>query len=448
MSEQRVDMPNHAQWPTTTLENLCEVISRGKGPRYVEASTVNAIGQRCITDKGFDPSLSRPHDDKVMGGHLIPAGGDVLLNSTGTGTIGRSSVFDGHGNFIVDSHVTLLRPRNNQVDPRWLNELLRNPRFQRHLEANCYTGSTNQLELSRSQLMKASVPTPSHEEQRFFAHILDTLDTQIQKTEALIAKLEKVKEGMLHDLLTRGIDENGQLRPSPEQAPELYKESPLGLIPREWECQTLGEIARILHGYAFEGEFFSDKPEGKRLLTPGNFHRNGGLYFEPGNSKWFTGKIPSGYVLSDSDAVTVMTDLSPKTLILGRAVVLGEGEDLLHNQRIGKISLRDQSVNCIDFVVLAINSQKFRHQVVAEATGTTVRHTSPERMMSVKMATPPKAEQLRIDSAYRATKTKIHSEKSTLRKLNYEKASLMDDLLTGRVRVTPLLDQAQATTPA
>ena len=272
MFEQRVDMPNHAQWPTITLENLCEVISRGKGPRYVEASTVNAIGQRCITDKGFDPSLSRPHDDKVMGGHLIPAEGDVLLNSTGTGTIGRSSVFDGHGKFIVDSHVTLLRPRKNQVDPGWLNELLRNPRFQRHLEANCYTGSTNQLELSRSQLMKASVPTPSHDEQRLIASLLDTLDTQIQKTEALIAKLEKVKEGLLHDLLTRGIDENGRLRPSPEQAPELYKESPLGLIPREWEIATLESVSNtVTSGSRDWARFYADS--GALFVRIGNLTR-------------------------------------------------------------------------------------------------------------------------------------------------------------------------------
>ena len=61
--------------------------------------------------------------------------------------------------------------------------------------------------------------------------------------------------------------------------------------------------------------------------------------------------------------------------------------------------------------------------------------------MSVKMATPPKAEQLKIEISYRATIIKIHSERSTLQKLIYEKASLMDDLLTGRVRVTPLLEQ-------
>jgi len=78
-------------------------------------------------------------------------------------------------------------------------------------------------------------------EQRQIARILDTLDEAIQKTEQLITKLKAIKQGMLHDLLTRGLDENGQLR-DPVAHPEQFKPSPLGLIPREWEVKKLGEI--------------------------------------------------------------------------------------------------------------------------------------------------------------------------------------------------------------
>ena len=97
--------------------------------------------------------------------------------------------------------------------------------------------------ISGNELKSLLIAEIPEQEAAVLETILDTLDTQIQKTEALIAKLEQVKEGLLHDLLTRGIDENGQLRPSPEQAPELYKESPLGLIPIEWEVGSLGELS-------------------------------------------------------------------------------------------------------------------------------------------------------------------------------------------------------------
>jgi len=66
---------------------------------------------------------------------------------------------------------------------------------------------------SWASLKNIKIFAPPVSEQQQIAQILDTLDTQLQKTEALIAKLEKIKEGLLHDLLTRGIDQNGQLRP-------------------------------------------------------------------------------------------------------------------------------------------------------------------------------------------------------------------------------------------
>ncbi len=75
------------------------------------------------------------------------------------------------------------------------------------------------------------MPLPPLPEQRRIAEILDTLDEAIRKTEQVIAKLQQMKQGLLHDLLTRGIDDNGELR-DPERHPEQFKDSPLGRIPR------------------------------------------------------------------------------------------------------------------------------------------------------------------------------------------------------------------------
>ena len=94
------------------------------------------------------------------------------------------------------------------------------------------TGSTRQRSTYRAQ--DCSVWAPSLPEQRRIAEILDTLDEAIRKTEQVIAKLQQMKQGLLHDLLTRGIDENGELR-DPERHPEQFKDSALGRIPREWE---------------------------------------------------------------------------------------------------------------------------------------------------------------------------------------------------------------------
>src|SRR5260370_34121766 len=235
MSDSVIGIPNEAGWSERTLESLCSTISRCTAPVYVEHSDVLAIGQRCVTALGFDPHFARPHSPRATRDVLKPEVGDVLLNSTGTGTIGRSCIFDSSKNFIVDGHVTLLRSAPDQFRGEWLDAVLRSSWTQNHLERFCYAGSTNQVELSRTELVATSLPVPSIHEQSDLVRILRIIDRVARKAETIVEKLKQVKQGLLHDLLTRGVDANGELRLSYEDAPELYKESPLGWIPKEWE---------------------------------------------------------------------------------------------------------------------------------------------------------------------------------------------------------------------
>lgn len=86
----------------------------------------------------------------------------------------------------------------------------------------------------------------STDEQRRIAGILSTCDEVIMRSRSAVEKLRKIKAGMLNDFFTRGIDDDGRLRPSPQQAPKLYKDSSLGPIPKEWEVKRLGEIGDVL----------------------------------------------------------------------------------------------------------------------------------------------------------------------------------------------------------
>ncbi len=86
--------------------------------------------------------------------------------------------------------------------------------------------------------------------------IADILDTRrsIEQTEALIAKYQQIKAGLMHDLFTRGVTPDGKLRPTRAEAPQLYKESPLGWIPKEWQIQQLGTLAEIVSGVTLGSE--------------------------------------------------------------------------------------------------------------------------------------------------------------------------------------------------
>jgi len=103
--------------------------------------------------------------------------------------------------------------------------------------------------INQESLKTITVPLPPLPHQRKIARILTTVDSIIEKTEAAIAKYKAIKQGMMHDLFTRGIDvKTGKLRPKFEDAPELYKESELGWIPKEWEVDELGTLVETYAG--------------------------------------------------------------------------------------------------------------------------------------------------------------------------------------------------------
>jgi type I restriction enzyme S subunit len=88
-----------------------------------------------------------------------------------------------------------------------------------------------------------SIPLPPLPEQRKIAQILETVDNAIEKTEKIIEKYKRIKQGLMQDLLTKGIDEKGNIR---SEKTHKFKDSPLGRIPEEWEVVRLGEVGEIM----------------------------------------------------------------------------------------------------------------------------------------------------------------------------------------------------------
>ena len=301
--------------------------------------------------------------------------------------------------------------------------------------------------ISGNELKSLLIAEIPEQEAAVLETILDTLDTQIQKTEALIAKLEQVKEGLLHDLLTRGIDENGQLRPSPEQAPELYKESPLGLIPIEWEVGSLGELSTS----SIIGPFGSD-------LVASDYRSEGVpvVFVRDVVSKTFTWKSEV-YVdhqkaasLSSHDVVAgdvLLTKMGlPPCIACTYPVDFPEGIVTADIVRIRP----DKSRALPDWVSNYANSEHVAAQVRGITSGVTRPKVTLSDVRSLKVAVPPLEDQRAILHRVSEASRRVNAARASLGKLVSEKVGLMDDLLTGRVRVTPLLEQAQAqaTTPA
>ena len=192
-----------------------------------------------------------------------------------------------------------------------------------------------------------------------------------------------------------------------------------------WSETPLSDLCEIRHGFAFDGADFSNNvPEGKPLvITPGNFTEHGTLLFNEKNTKRFSGKPMAEFRFDVGDLVVVMTDLSSKMKILGKPALV-DRDDVLHNQRIGRVVFIDDRVEKRWFYYFMM-TKSFLNNIKMSATGTMVKHTAPKRILSNTIPFPTdRMEQL-------ATIRKIddlRDETQRLESLYQQKLTALDDL--------------------
>jgi len=169
------------------------------------------------------------------------------------------------------------------------------------------------------------------------------------------------------------------------------------MVSDSWKAVNLGNLVDITHGFAFKGEFFCDNPPGDILLTPGNFAVGGG--FKTDKFKYYVGSVPEEFVLKKGDLLVTMTDLSKAGDTLGYPAILPappRGSRYLHNQRLGKVIILPHAPVRKDFLYYLFQIELYRNEVLASATGTTVKHTSPRRIKAFSFFLPPEEEQQAI----------------------------------------------------
>ncbi|MGQ0545292.1 MAG: restriction endonuclease subunit S [Betaproteobacteria bacterium] len=155
-----------------------------------------------------------------------------------------------------------------------------------------------------------------------------------------------------------------------------------------WLDIRLGDVIPITHGFAFKGEYFRDQPSEHVLVTPGNFALGGG--FQLGQPKYYVGPVPEGYVLDPGDLVVTMTDLSKESATLGYAGRIPDepGIRFLHNQRLGRVRIKDRRRIDKEYLHYLMRSSEYRAEILASSSGTAVKHTSPSRIEAFRPRVP------------------------------------------------------------
>lgn len=160
-----------------------------------------------------------------------------------------------------------------------------------------------------------------------------------------------------------------------------------------WVEKRLGELCDIKHGYAFEGEFFTNQGD-YVLLTPGNFYESGGYRDRGEKQKFYAGPIPQDYVLTKGDMLVAMTEQAAG--LLGSPIIVPESGKFLHNQRLGLVTAKTGVPWLNGFFFHVFNLPAVRQSIQDSASGTKVRHTSPTKLGAVLISLPPLPEQRRI----------------------------------------------------
>lgn len=281
--------------------------------------------------------------------------------------------------------------------------------------------------VSTDDVKTVPIPVFKPEKQEKIASILSGIDTAIEKTEALIAKYQQIKAGLMHDLFTRGVLPNGQLRPPREQAPELYQETAIGWIPKDWDVKPCADLcSRICVGI---------------VIQPTQYYVEDGVpAFRSANVRE-DGVDPSNFVYISAGANRLLAKSQVKA---GDIVSVRTG----YPGTSAVIPPEFQGANCIDILISTpnekvtseylcdwINSSFGKGQVLRQQGGMAQQHFNVGEMRELLVALPELNEQERIRGKIEAVSGKLAIEKALVEKLRSQKSGLMHDLLTGKVPV-------------
>lgn len=281
--------------------------------------------------------------------------------------------------------------------------------------------------LNKESLKVLRIPYPCKAVQQRIATILSGIDTAIEKTEALIAKYQQIKAGLMHDLFTRGVLPNGQLRPPREQAPELYQETAIGWIPKEWSLISIGT--------AFDIQL------GKMLNQDAKTGKSSFPYVGNRSVQWDRVDLDALEEMDFSPAEREKFSLKSGDLLVCEGGDVGRTaiwdcplESCYYQKAIHRLRPKGNQVKprfMLRFMWYAKNTGHFDNYT----SQTSIAHLTQEKLASVPMAVPSIDEQDRLIARFDGIDSTLDREQDFLANLRQQKSGLMHDLLTGKVPV-------------
>lgn len=383
-------------YPSLPLAELCTVIRRGLTPNYVSEGGILVINQKCIRNQrlNFDEAKRTAESADLVPDDRLLRSLDILVNSTGVGTLGRLSQIQSLPEpATADSHVTILRPDPVRVVPRYLGYALH---FCRPEIEAMSEGSTGQTELTRARLKALRVPSPPESEQRAIAYILGTLDNKLLVNSRLCNAQEIITCELFRswfvDFDPVRAKIAGRASELPDRLAQLFPKrlelSALGAIPAGWNISTLGDHLSLTRGLSYRGSGLSDT--GLPLHNLNSILEGGGYKFA--GIKYYDGEFKEGHVIHPGDVVIANTEQGHERRLIGFAAVIprGFGKMGLFSHHLFRVQLDSRSPLTPLFLCHLLNSRRMQAVVGGYANGTTVNMLPADGLQLPEFVLPPR----------------------------------------------------------
>ncbi|WP_456324357.1 restriction endonuclease subunit S, partial [Desulfonauticus submarinus] len=342
----------------------------------------------------------------------------------GDGGVANINYYNGKASY--SNHVWSIKTKNEILTKYLYYYILKNLE---KIDFKYFTGS-GLRNLQKDEFKKEEIIFPkSKEEQQKIAEILEKIDNAIEKTDKIINKYKKIKEGLMQDLLTKGIDENGNIR---DKKTHKFKDSPLGRIPEEWSIKK--DFIKIFSGYGFALKEYSE--DGIFLIRIDNIghgrliHENFAYLPEKYKQSYERFLINRGDVLLALNRPITREKLKIAKVDLNNAILY---------QRVGKLLFRNETEK--NFYFYYMQSNFFIKQLELSLVGSDQPYITETGFKDLLFKFPPLPEQQRIAKILTQIDNTIEKEQKYKEKLIKIKNGLMEDLLTGKIRVNNLIER-------
>ncbi len=366
--------------------------------------------------------VSEQKADQLRANNAHP--GDVIFTQRGTlGQVGLIPLEPRFPRYVISQSQMKLSVNPLKADARFVYYFFRHSDTVQKVKNHAITSGVPHINLGI--LREFKIPLPPIKAQRKIVDVLSNYDALLVNNRRRMRLLEESARMLYREWFVH-------LRFPGHERTRITSGVPAG-----WERTQLKSIINVTHGSAFQGDHFSDEPTSRVLTTPGNFRIGGGIKIDKLKFYSDEGPLNSAYVLAPMDLIVTMTDLSKTCDTLGFPAFVPklDGISFLHNQRVGKVVPQGQFFPK-HFLYCLFCDESYRHHVVGAATGTSVKHTSPTRILNY-IAVLPSTDAL-IESFERAA-TPLFAQINCLIEMNQALRTardlLLPRLMSGELRV-------------